>query len=1446
MYATSKKVIAFTLSLLMMVGILPAYAASAANEGTDTVMQSVAAGENVLRAAYTDEKMKMNGLTTEHGWSMTTKIGDSATAGAQWDYENLYFAVRNNKKENITVTLNGIELTKENSNFKNSTNKLNTEYFVSLETLGVTVDGYGTKFPAKVQVGNAVWEGDILLTAIDWFSADNANRRTAKIGNGKSGMRLVHAYSSPTSDQGILETTGGYNLFDKYNANSRPALSIRTYVTLGGTQFAPLGDRTADTLVEFDFLAKSMPEYELGTDNDFWAEYTTCGFNWYITDSADHYVTMGIVNTDSGLVFVLQNTERTEKDTGPMYSCALNKKVGDTFRIGTNWTTDGDIILYLDGEIIDVIEGAEGTHSRVSADNVVCFQILRNTELAESAADNIDVYVTNLAAGKYYGENMLDTLRFDDIANDASVNKNAYNVSSDLSLPLEISNPIFPASPITWASSDKSVIDPATGKVTRPATNGKLVTLTATETKTGDTKSIDVYVKGLAPESDVLAVVGDYTVYKGSGTVQDVHEFAFDTNNNSIIRDLKEPKTVNVIALKDADEINKLNEAMVTIWVSNDNREYTQVPAFKMLRDGMYTYLYDFETTARYIKVHCTDCGVNDAEFIGPPDEMIEVYYENVFGDGGAAFSTASTVTLKNESDTAKFDYIAKISPADADVKCAAVNNADVRFYLDGEMLYHYFDGTDFYVRVTKIPKNGSVTLDVLSGNAGAKDISNKANVYEIVYGTVENSYSTGSGRYMLTLPNGAIMAFRGGKEYNDTFSYKISYDQGRTWGSSVTAVGSFDYLCKPQGAVYDEATGRIIVTGWRRENGVLLTRYMYSDDMGKTWQKAPLTQTGSYESSYLLSYSNIATLSCHDGDGPNVDYVHALYTSSPAMVEYYNNGYSQGVTRVSYSTDNGLTWTLGPDDIAFYEGEVDGVHAHTREHGNCEHSILEAKDGTVVVYMRCQYDNVFTLSRSVSKDHGKTWQTHSELSDVYSVNCQPMLFNHADNQFMLWPGNNMYGQGSFRRCPLSIGVSYDNLMTFENIIDIYAKTSMQGLMIGSAMDNTNPQIAIVGDTLLAVSSQTIRIENFTDYFFRTRGAYDTFENTTAEYEGWSTTGGEIRNSDAQASDGKYSMRIARASSAARSIPYLQNGTVAFDLYIEDVDKAKFEVELESAYGFEYGLAAPVAFQLNGKKATFLGAKSAVSLDLKDGWNHFEFTLDLQNETPAASLSVNGGTAKAVPVDAEVGDYVCYVHLRALGELDYFIDEFLVNDLDNAYVPDVVVSADTSVLTEVPDALAEKFSDTAALTTAMQGFVLDGAGETYTAENTAVYSLSPIISRDGGDTWAEAAITDVPAKGITVKIAYPDGTSAKKHTFRAVAIVAGEYDEDPYGRFLSVTEGEDGLYVTVTDASPVILAWANDSNAGTSPAVWIGVGAGVAAIAAAAAMIAKKSAKKSA
>ena len=89
-------------------------------------------------------------------------------------------------------------------------------------------------------------------------------------------------------------------------------------------------------------------------------------------------------------------------------------------------------------------------------------------------------------------------------------------------------------------------------------------------------------------------------------------------------------------------------------------------------------------------------------------------------------------------------------------------DKSDVRFFLGDELLYHYFDGTNFVVRVTKIPAKGEVALTVLSGNAEAMNIDNKEYVYEVAYGTREG-IDEDIARWLLTLPDGkTIWSFNG------------------------------------------------------------------------------------------------------------------------------------------------------------------------------------------------------------------------------------------------------------------------------------------------------------------------------------------------------------------------------------------------------------------------------------------------------------------------------------------------------------------------------------------------------------------------------------------------------------------------------------------------------------------------------------------------------------
>ncbi|MBQ8747057.1 MAG: hypothetical protein IJZ08_04235 [Clostridia bacterium] len=1256
MNAFWKKITSAALALVLLLGAVPALPVQA----DDTALEA-SAGKTVY-ASYSDTKISVNGKLTEEGWAVHTILTGEVLLGARWNMTTLYLTTRTPNKESVTIKLNGTEITKSNAEIKSATNKKATEYGIDLSVIGVTVNDYGTEIPAEITVDGTVWKGTVVLSSKEWFIADNPSKVYNHSGIRRGGMRIVHPESKATPNQNITTITGGYNFFDRYDPNGNNPLAPYSRLTYAGDTYAPLGDRTADTVFGFFFCAKSMPEYRLGVDNDFYP-YIVSGFNWYISAAGDKgttYVTMAIVNTDIGLVFSLRDADRDR-------TYILNKYEGDTFHIETKWTTDGDIILYIDGEQVAVFENAEMTAHDTIGENNIVFNLLRSTEIAKSAEDNFDIDVTCISVGKEYGESIVDSISFETIR---KMRNEQTLVRYDMNLVTSFANKHF-TSPvdIEWSSSDPAVIDPATGKVTQPAASGKKITLTAVAPSLGTSKSIDVFVPGLNPQEDVLVVRKDTATYKGVAKPTDQPEFTFDENNNSIVRDLKEAKTVNVIVLKDSDTVCRLNSNNLTIWTSDDNETYTEVESFKLLRDGMYTYLYDFEATGRYIKVHCTLHSSTDADFTAPLDGMIDAYYEDVFGGGDTSFATESAIRIDNGTDAVGTDAIVSVSPEVAGVSSLAENYADVRFLLDSEILYHYYDGENFLVRVPEIAANGNVTVKVLSGNAQAKDISNIEAIYEVMYGTRE-TYSGYRGSYFITLNNGMMMGFhgQGGQPY-----YYISQDGGITTSSLILMKGAADAFANPHGAGYDETTGRIFVHGYKQVNGKNVGAIVYSDNNGKLWKKAEINYEMEGDEPFSFTYADFVKVSSYDGeDGPNVDFVLATCRDSEAMREHYDNGYYHGEMTTMYTTDNGKTWTKSADAVRYYGGDdID----HIREHGLCEVVCMENDEGVLFLYSRCQYEETLHFGYGVSYDFGKTWSEEAELSNIYTTNTQPELFKMGGHSFIMWGGNNVYGGGSYRRYPLNVAVSYDGLYTFTDIQDLFLRTDFQGMVNGTCINAMNPNVTVSGDTMFVSSISDIISEgnnyrvvyvyNFLDYFFKTKGAYDSFEDITSEYEGWAATGGQVEASDAQAAVGEKSMMFTPGSAAVRSLPAVSDGTVAFDLYIEDVTKADLTFELETSHGPDYGKASPIGFALNGNSMALLRGENKDGM-LKNGWNHFEFDLSLSADTPSATLSVNGSEAFAVPVEAEIGDYICYVHIVCQGALTYYLDAFIVDDTDDS------------------------------------------------------------------------------------------------------------------------------------------------------------------------------------
>ena len=1462
MQSFGKKILSAALSLVLLAGAYPAsvYADS-------TAANAATAASARLTAPYTDKAIAVNGSMTSEDWSVHAPIGKSGTFGAMWDTKNLYLLISNPNKEDITLTLNGVEITKDNASLKTGSSKRITEYAIPFDSIGVSVKDYNTEIDTVIRMESGTWDGVIELSSTDYFVAVNSGSNPSVFIRHKLGMALVDPDGNPTDKQNTQNITNGYKIYDRYNPNGVNPPSTRTFFGYQGGDFTKIADRSAATVAEFTFKANSMPVYKLGADNDFFPGFATCGFSFWMNGTQTKTgefptVSAGIINTEGGLVFIARHAKGDS-------SYPLGKEVGDTFRIGTRWETNGDLTLYVDGVKVAVFENVECLRSQNYHDyydSAIIFNVLRSKEPAASEADNIDVDITNIALGKSFGDSVADSLTYASIADP---HMNQFKVWKDLKLPSSVSTAQLSAkTPVTWKSSDTSVITDA-GKVTQPETNGKYVTLTATFTDLGITKVIPVYVQGKNPTAQTLVVFDDENTAKGAGEVLDTYEFSLDSNHNSLVYSLGEVKTVNTVTLKDSDTTTRLNETMLTIWASDDNKTYTQIDSFKFLRDGEYTYLYDFEATCAYLKVHCTTHDTDYSDFTAPLTDIITVSYSDVFGDGGKRFATESKATVNNDTDADKYDVIASFTPDEFGVNTLADNRADVRVFLGGELLYHYFDGEKFFVRIPKIEKNSTVELTVLSGNADATDISCKESVYEITYGTREtyDGYVT-HGRYYLELPGGRLLSLNNKGSGGTPFTYSMSNDQGRTWTVPMDAIGSNNYLSVPQGECYDDETGRILVQGFIHPDETLVTNFMYSDNMGRMWKKAPLTNLGK-ECNWFLVYTDIVKISSYDGeDGPGVDFVLPLSCQDHESEEDLN------VTRVAYTTDCGLTWTLGADEIVYPHG----ISHSNRETGCCEPTLLEADDGTLVVLSRCQYNNVDNFARAFSYDHGLTWTTEAELSDVYATNTQPILFEYNDGKFLMWGGNTVLGGVSYRRYPLNLAVSYDNMDTFENILDVYSRTALWGMTTGTRTDITNPLVEVIGGSMIASTSGdgmfVIRIDDFEDYFYRTRGAYDSFENSSVAYEGWSPTGGMVTVSTNKSTDGEKSMLFTPSACAVRSVPYIQNGEISFDLWIEDVKNVHIELELESAYSDVYGEAAPIGMTVDKNGITFLGVDKAVDAGLKNGWNHFSFALSLLSDTPSAVLTVNDGKAIDVPVNAEIGDYVTFVDICTFGENATYLDAFLVIDDDPAFYPTDLANAVESELTEVPASLSDKYTDVAAMNADMQSLLFAEAGDGYTAENSKIADITIEYSRDNGKTWKTAKPDDLYTDGMTVRFAYPEGTTAVSHEFKLLQM----YTANSYFRTTEIgghempeiTEGEDGLYVTLKGISPVLLAWTQvaeipdttdpgtsgtpgtpdtpgtPGEGGSSAPLWIGVGAGVIVIAAVAIVIGKKFSKKSA
>ena len=444
--------------------------------------------------------------------------------------------------------------------------------------------------------------------------------------------------------------------------------------------------------------------------------------------------------------------------------------------------------------------------------------------------------------------------------------------------------------------------------------------------------------------------------------------------------------------------------------------------------------------------------------------------------------------------------------------------------------------------------------------------------------------------------------------------------------------------------------------------------KLLITADSGETWSIQSLNDlpTGIYG----VSYTDGLKLSCYDGAGSNVDYVYMFALRDNSTKEH-------SVTSI-YSKDDGATWRMSDSRIRYELGNI----TYKPESGVSEPTVWEQKDGTLIVYARCQVADQRHFAVACSTDHGVTWGD-AEDSNIYASNTQPLIGNNGVTPILIWGGNNSHGTMSYSRLPFNIAYSLDDGETYIGILDIshqtplmnreYDKTSI-AINQGNGYSLTNPDVVIFerGGTdcaYILVMHHRILIENFSDYLYKTKGAFDSFERGDYTSEGWiavsdsDTTGADTPMIvKTGATDGDYAMKIGSNNKLSRSIPYVEKGIVSFDLYVENMAGMTFE--LQSAYNASAGVSAPITIYVDAQgNITFVdgnGDRTATGLCLQKGANSISVTFDGSEN---ATLTVNGQSAE-IFFNAEVGAYACFAYIYTQNGTSVCLDRFTVIDMD--------------------------------------------------------------------------------------------------------------------------------------------------------------------------------------
>ncbi len=939
-------------------------------------------------------------------------------------------------------------------------------------------------------------------------------------------------------------------------------------------------------------------------------------------------------------------------------------------------------VLYINGVELHTFSPLNSHHNAVGGSYIE----LQAANYNRTSGDvKVDLYNYVITRPLYEDEGaildaMLDALIFDSFLGE---NPSASFVTTSLSLPSQAFIPdLGMPLALNWSSSHPDIIS-GTGQVSPPEASPAEVTLTASLTMGGTTRTKDfrVTVPSMRPGSKAALSLHDPDPYTGAlrSTGVDV-SIALDSDLNSVGLDMGSAVRLNHLILKNTDASHRLTKKDLSLYVSDDNRDYRKVGDWDFLQMGDGLHLYNFDETARYFKVHC-HFGDDAYTFTNLLPDMISGDYlqqSHLLGANEGVFAKKYSFNLQNTSSETLYDKAAYISKAELGLNpldCRP-DMADLRFVLGGRLLHHYYDGSGFFIRIPVFAASSSLELDVYFGNPNATSVSSLRETFRVEYGNKTVQDLTLAPLFVdnmkvRMMPNGDLIAVANRRSHPAAIYQRVSKDGGRTWGELEMIVDTSNGMRNEGGSFLcdgDRVYYFYFVFGGFNEHDMSKSNcklaYIYTDDSAATWSRPVIIDTGH---TYSLTYGNGIVTSVADGVGPNVDYV----------VPYHFQSDNTGSFKTSavYSKDGGATWQSSASLIGF-AGPA-GV-----EGGPTEATIAELADGRLKLMMRCQYNTIINFCESYSNDFGITWNEQAVISNVYAPNTMPAMTRYEGDALLLWGGNNTLGGTSYARYPLSLAYSTDDTTSWEKILDVYSATSLAGYASPNNVvqpDLTPSRYKGGDDYYLAwwnnwYGNKGILIEDFGDYLYKTKGAGDSFEGSSLMYEGWIPVNGSAVRSTAQSTDGVASMKINDVASTitrvARSVPSASKGSLSFDVYLENWNTG-FWVELKSAFNKTHFQASPIAFAVvNGGgvsvKNTDTGAVTPTGKTITlNKWNTFRVEYNII--AGSAGLFLNGEKIYDLPVNKKIGSTVAAVHFTdgsssSVAGLTAYIDRFIFED----------------------------------------------------------------------------------------------------------------------------------------------------------------------------------------